>query len=213
MAVISRRYLIELIQRQLSGGQISDDSDLTDELINLYINGAIGFCAKAAYKEEIQLNGIEGVNDGFYAEFTGIVITKDTVTGQYKATFPQQPAGVGTGWDVADFMLIKGSGAKIFASPITPKEVRYLYSLPSGCNEVYFWMNGVTASIHSCNDITKYKANVRMLSTQSSNLDAPITLPDGYWPMAIDYLDKTLGIQLNIPIDISNDGVPSPQIR
>lgn len=209
----TRRILIELIQRQLSGGMISQDSELTDGLINIYINGAIGYAAKANYKEEIQLNGIESVSDGFYAEFTGITITLNAATGQYHATLPQQPAGVGIGWDVADFMLIKGSGTKLFANPISPREVRYLYSLPSGCDEVYFWMNGVTASLHSCSDITKYKASVRMISTQSSDLDAPITLPDAYWPMAIEYIDKTLGVQLNIPIDISNDGVPSPQIK
>lgn len=213
MAATSRRILIELIRRQLSGGFAQQDSELTDGLINQYINSGIGYAVKANYKDEIQLNGIESVADGFYAEFDAISITKDLSTGLYNATLPQQPAGVGIGWDISAFMLITGSGAKIFANPIGAREQRYLYSLPSGCDEVYFWINGVTASLHSCKDITKYKANVRMISTQSNDLDAPITLPDGYMPLVIEYIDKTLGIQLNEPIDISNDGKPSPQIR
>jgi hypothetical protein len=213
MAATTRRVLIELVQRQLSGGMISQDSDLSTGLINQYINSAVGYAAKAQYKEEIQLNGIENIADAFYSEFTGITITKDAVSGQYRATLPQQPVGIGVGWDISDFMLIAGSGAKIFASPISPREVHFLYELGTGCDEVYFWVNGLIASLHACSDITKYKANVRMISSQSSDLDAPMNIPDAYLPLIIEYIDKTLGFQMNMPIDSSEDGKPTPQIR
>jgi hypothetical protein len=213
MAATTRRHLIELIQRQLSGGAISQDSELTFGLINQYINSAVGYAVKANYKEEIQLNGIENVADAFYSEFTGITITKDSISGQYRATLPQQPVGVGAGWDISDFMLITGSGSKIFAKPISPREVHFLYELGAGCDDVYFWVNGITTSLHSCQDITKYKANVRMISSQSSDLDAPMNIPDGYLPLIIEYIDKTLGIQMNVAIDSSEDGKPTPQMR
>jgi hypothetical protein len=213
MAATTRRHLIELVQRQLSGGTISQDSELTSGLINQYINSAVGYAVKAQYKEEIQLNGIENISDAFYSEFIGITITKDTVSGQYRAALPQQPVGIGAGWDISDFMLIAGSGAKIFAKPISPREVHFLYDLDGGCDEVYFWVNGTTASLHSCSDITKYKANVRMISSQSSDPDAPMNIPDAYLPLMIEYIDKTLGIQMNVTIDSSEDGKPTPQMR
>lgn len=213
MAATTRKQVIETIQRQLSGGFASQDTELTFGLINQFLNGAIGYAAKANYKEEIQLNGIENVADAFYSNFQSITITKDNTTGLYKAQLPQQPVGVGTGWDISTFMIISGSGAKIFAHPITPKEIEFLYNLPAGCKEVYYWMNGAEASLHSCQDITKYKANVRMISTQSSALDTPVTIPDGYMPVIIEYMDKTLGVMLNLPIDSAEDGKPTPQMR
>jgi hypothetical protein len=213
MSATTRRHYIELIQRALSGGQISDDSDLSEGLINMYFNSACGFAIKANYKDEIQLNGIESVADAWYSGFSNIQITKDTTTGWYSATLPQQPAGVGAGWDISTFMLITGSGAKIFAKPISPREVEFLYNTSTPCNEVFYWVNGVEVSLHSGKDITKYLANIRMISSQSSDLDAPMNVPDTYLPMIIEYIAKSLGIELNMPIDNSDDGVPTPQIK
>lgn len=209
----TRRQLLETIQRLMLGGPASDDTSLTFGLINQHLNAAIGFAAKTNYKEEIQLNGIENISDAFYSSFANITITKDNTTGWYNATLPQQPVGIGAGWDISDFMIVTGSGAKLFAHPITPREVNFLYNAKKPCNEIFFWVNGTTANLHSCQDITGYKAIIRMISTQSSNLDAAVTVPDGYMPLIVDYLTKILGIEVQRPIDVSSDGVESPQVR
>jgi len=211
--ISTRGNICELIQRALNGGFASDDTEITIPLINLYLNSAIGFAVKSNYKETIQLEGTEGVSDGFYAIYTGISITKDALTGLYSATLPQQPAGVGAGWDVSYFMIITGSGKKLFAYPISAREIPYLYDNGSDCNEIYYWTNKNIATLHSCNDITKYKAQVRMICTQSDDMSSTITLPDGYLPVVIEYMAKTLGIQIQVPIDVSSDGVPTTQIK
>jgi len=209
----TRRQYLETIQRLIMGGFSSDDAELTLNLINQHLNAAIGYAAQTNYKQEIQLNGIENVSDSFYTSFAGISIAKDSASGWYNATLPQLPAGVGVGWDISAFIITTGSGAKIFAHPISPREVEFLYNARTPCNEVFYWANGVTANMHSCQDLTKYKASVRMISTQSSSMDSPLTVPDSYLPVVVEFLTKILGIQNQQPIDISSDGVPTPQVR
>lgn len=209
----TRRMVLETIQRLMLGGMASDDTELTTNLINQHLNAAIGYAAKTNYKEEIQLNGIENVSDAFYTSFTNININKDQNTGWYNATLPQQPAGVGIGWDISGFMLTTGSGAKLFAHPISPREVEFLYNGKKPCNEIFYWVNRDTVSLHSGQDITKYKANVRMISTQSSDLDSVVTIPDGYMPVVVKYMSEVLGIEVQRPIDNSSDGVETPQVR
>lgn len=209
----TRRQQLEVIQRLILGGFPSDDTEITQNLIDQHLNAAIGYAVKTNYKEEIQLNGIENVADAFYSQFAGISISKDNTTGWYTATLPQQPVGVGAGWDISTFMLVTGSGAKIFAHPITPREVEFIYNTDKPCNEVFYWISGITANLHACQDITKYKANIRMISSQSSDPDSPMNIPDGYLPVVVDYVAKILGIQVNRPIDVSSDGVETPQVR
>lgn len=209
----TRYHICEMIQRALNAGMASDDTEVTINLINQYLNSAVAFAAKAMFKESIQIDGIEDVADAFYASFPNITISIDNTTGLFQATLPQQPAGVSRGWDIAHFMLITGSGKKIFAKPISPKELIYLYDGESGCDEVYYYVDGSMARLHSCSDISKYKANVRMLATQSSDLTSPMSIPDAALAIIIDYIAKTLGIQLNMVYDNSEDGVPTPQVK
>lgn len=209
----TRKMVLETIQRLMLGGMPSDDTELTINLINQHLNAAIGYAAKTNYKEELQLNGIENVSDAFYTSFTNINISKDQSTGWYNATLPQQPAGVGTGWDISNFMLTTGSGAKLFAHPISPREVEFLYNGKKPCNEIFYWVNRDTVSLHSGQDLTKYKANVRMISTQSSDLDSVVTIPDGYMPVVVKYLSEVLGVEVQRPVDSSSDGVETPQVR
>lgn len=209
----TRGQYCEAIQRALSGGFVSDDTELTIPLINFYLNSAIGYAIKSSYKDEIQLNGAENVADGFYATFNNLNITKDNSTGWYSISLPQQTVGVGVGWDISSFLMVKGSGAKLFGYPIAQKEIAFLYTNPKGCKDVYFWVVKDKMNIYSCDDITKYKGIVTMLVSQSTDMDSTISVPDGYMPLIIEYLIKTLGIMTNMTIDVSSDGVDTPKVR
>lgn len=209
----TRGQYCESIQRVMASGFPSDDFSITIPLINFYLNSAIGYAIKLNYKEEIQLNGVESVSDAFYATFNGLSITYDAKTGWYNITLPQQTMGVGAGWDISSFMMVKGSGAKLFGYPITQKEVPLLYINPKSCNDVYFWVVKNKMEIYSCKDITKYQGRVTMLVSQSNDLDVEVNIPDGYMPVITDYLIKTLGIMMNLPVDISSDAVDTPKVK
>lgn len=209
----TRGQICEALQRIMLGGLASDDTDLTIPYINFYLNSAIGYAIKSNYKDEIQLNGTEGVSDGFYATFSGLTITKDNNTGWYNISLPQTTVGVGAGWDISNFMMVSGSGAKIFGNPIAQKELQYLYTNPKGCNDVFFWVVKDKMNIHSCKDISKYKGMVTMLVSQSDDIDSVVSIPDGYMPLIMEYLTKALGIVMNMPVDISSDGVETPKVK
>src|ERR1044072_4906674 len=207
MAGNTRRHIIELLIRQMASGFPSDDFSITPGIINQYLNSAIAFAIKNQYKEEIQLNGIESIADAVYATFSGLVITKDAVTGLYNITLPQQTVGIGAGWDISSFVMVTGSGAKLFGYPNTQRELAFLYNGAKGCNDVFFTVVKDKMEIHSCKDITKYKGRVTMIVTQSTDLDSVMNVPDTYMPIIIDYITKTLGVMMNMPVDISSDGV------
>ena len=73
----SRQTLIEQITRLVHNGQPTQDSDITDALINLYINQGVGLAVNQNYKESMQIDGVGYVNNSFYTTFKAIAVTKD----------------------------------------------------------------------------------------------------------------------------------------
>lgn len=214
MAATTRGIVCEMLQRVLLNSFASDDTDLTISLINQYLNSGIALAIKSSYKDELQLNGIEGVADGFYATFHGLIITADTnLPGNYIITLPQPTVGVGVGFDITAFIMVRGSGSKMIGYPIAQKEVGYLYTNPKPCDGVFFWTVNDKMNINSCKDLTKYKGIVTMLVSQSNDMDSTINIPDGYMPVIVDYMIKTFAPMLNISVDISSDGVDTPKVR
>lgn len=205
----TRQYVCEQIERVLLAGMPNDEVEITPSLINSYLNGAIAAAAAQAYKESIQLEGEGTVPDGFYATYKGLAITKDNDTGWWNLTLPQQPVGLARGHNISFVFLIAGSGKKNSAYPISPTEIDFLYNLPKSCADAYYWVDTNVMNLYSCSDISKAKAIVRMIVTQSSNLTDTITMPDDYMPFVFDYMMKVFGIMQQEPHDIANDGVPS----
>lgn len=210
---VTRQFLCEQIQRILLAGMAPDDTEITPFLINSYLNGAIAAAAAAAYKDNIQLEGTGTVPDGFYGTYKGLVLTKDNDTGWWNLTLPQQPVGIARGHNISFVFLIAGSGKKVSAYPISPTEIDFLYHLPKSCEDSYYWVDTDVMNIYSCTDISKMKAIVRMIVTQSSVLTDKLTMPDDYMPLVVDYMRKVFGIMQSEPYDISSDGVPTPQIK
>ena len=89
---MTRSFYIERIIRQVYGGQPTDDSEITPNLVNSFINDGIALAAKQNYIESIKMDGVAYVNNGFSTTFSGIAITSDTTNNLgYKLTLPQIP--------------------------------------------------------------------------------------------------------------------------
>jgi hypothetical protein len=52
---MTRKVLIEQIRRMLYGGVPTDDANITEKEINLYINEALAYMAKVNYTDSIKL--------------------------------------------------------------------------------------------------------------------------------------------------------------
>ena len=60
---MTRKIFIERILRQIYNGQPSDDSSITFNQVNQWLNDAIGVAAKKNYTDSIQMDGVAYVNN------------------------------------------------------------------------------------------------------------------------------------------------------
>ena len=71
-----RTTYIERLIRQVYGSQPNDDSEITFNLVNAWINEGIGIAVKKNYTDSLQLDGIAYINNSFYSTFAGLAITQ-----------------------------------------------------------------------------------------------------------------------------------------
>lgn len=205
----TRGYICERIQRQIYNNFASDDATITLNLINSYLNDAIGMAVKANYKESLQADGIGYVNNSFYATFKGIAITKnDDET--YKLTLPQIPFAVGKNEGVATLQFKKDDTVSATAIPISINQVGYAFNMRPIQNKIVYWTENQFAYVKTTLPLYLFTATVRLVSKGiSDDLDAVINVPDDYTAMMADYIAKILLLQRRQPLDTANDGVDS----
>lgn len=205
----TRGYICERIQRLIYNNLASDDATITLNLVNSYLNEAIGMAVKANYKESIQTDGIGYINNSFYATFKGIAITKnDDET--YKLTLPQIPFAVGKNEGVATLQFKKDNEVSQTAIPISLNQVGYAFNMRGVQNKIVYWTENQYAYVKTTLPLYLFTATVRLVSKGvSDDLDAVINVPDEYFPMMAEYIRNQLLIERKQPLDSSNDGVDS----
>ncbi|MCE9537882.1 MAG: hypothetical protein K8R85_01510 [Bacteroidetes bacterium] len=206
----TRGLICERIQRQIYNNFASDDATITLNLINSYLNDAIGIAVKANYKESIQADGIGYVNNSFYATFKGIAVTKnDDET--YKLTLPQIPFGIGKNEGVATLQFKKDNEVSQTAIPISINQVGYAFNMRPMQNKIIYWTENQYAYVKSTLPLYLFTATVRMISGGiSTDLDSVVNVPDEYYPIMVEYIKNQLLFERQQPIDTSNDGVDKP---
>ena len=92
---MNRKTYIEMVRRQIYGGQPADDATITVGLVNKWLDIAIAAAAKHNNKDNITIDGISYINNSFYTIFKGLSVTKDE-NFLWKIELPQLPLGIGT---------------------------------------------------------------------------------------------------------------------
>ena len=90
-----RRVFIEMIRRQIYGGQPNDDAEITPNLVSKWLDFGIAAAAEKNQKDNLMLDGIAYVNNSFYTTFKSLAITNDSF-GVWKVELPQIPLGLGS---------------------------------------------------------------------------------------------------------------------
>jgi len=206
---MTRNIFIERILRQIYNGQPSDDSSITYNLVNQWLNDAIGLAAKKNYTDGIQMDGIAYVNNSFYTTFTDLDIVAelvDTVT--YSVDLPLIPIALGRNEGIATLQFVGDNRTSQTAIPLSMNQVAYIEQLRPIQNKILYWIEGKNIYIKSAIQLTSYKATVRMISGgDSSDLNSTLTVPDDYVPIIVEYIKGQLAFERSRPIDTSNDGV------
>jgi len=205
---MTRKTFIERILRQIYNGQPSDDSSITFNLVNQWLNDAIGVAAKKNYTDSIQMDGVAYVNNSFYTSYSSLTITQvDNTT--FKFTLPQIPVALGKNEGIATLQFSNSKSPTSFgAVPLSMNQVGYQDTLRPIQNKVVYWPQGQEVYMSTGIPLTAYKANVRMVSGGDlTDLNSTLIIPDDYVPIMVEYIKAQLAFERSRPIDTSNDGV------
>ena len=206
---MTRNSVIERILRQIYNGQPSDDSNITYNLVNQWLNDAIGLAVKKNYTDSIQMDGVAYVNNSFYTTFTNLDISAETVdTVTYSISLPLIPYALGKNEGVATLQFVGDKKTSQTAIPLSINQVAYIEQLRPIQNKILYWVEGKNIFIKSSIPLTSYKATLRLISGgDSTNLNSTLIVPDDYMPMVIEYIKNQLAFERSRVIDQSNDGV------
>ena len=206
---MTRYALIERILRQIYNGQPSDDSSITYNLVNQWLNDAIGMAVKKNYTDNIQIDGVAYVNNSFYTTFTNIDINAESVdTVTYSIDLPIIPYSLGRNEGVAMLQFVGDKKTSQTAIPLSMNQVAYIEQLRPIQNKILYWVEGKNIYVKSSIPLTQYKATLRLISGgDSTDLNSTLIVPDDYMPMVIEYIKGQLAFERSRPIDSSNDGV------
>jgi len=206
---MTRYALIERILRQIYNGQPSDDSSITYNLVNQWLNDAVGLAVKKNYTDSIQMDGVAYVNNSFYTTFTNIDINAESVdTVTYSIDLPVIPYALGRNEGVAMLQFVGDKKTSQTAIPLSMNQVAYIEQLRPIQNKILYWIEGKNIYVKSSIPLTQYKATLRLISGgDSTDLTSTLIVPDDYMPMVIEYIKGQLAFERSRPIDQSNDGV------
>lgn len=205
---MTRRALIERIRRQIYNGQPSDDATITVGLVNNYLNDAIAFAAKTNYIENVKLDGIASVNNGFYCTFKNISVTQDEQF-TWKVQLPQIPVGLGDneGLSTLSFKDYQSNQLSQTVIWITENQRSYFDGMRPIPNKLLAYNNGDSVYVKSTLLLFQYTAQVTMVSGGlSTDLSSTVNVPPDYFGGIMTYMQQQFLLELNQPKDLSNDG-------
>lgn len=205
---MQRQTFIERILRLIYNEQPTDDSAITFNLVNEWLNDGIGVAAKKNYTDNLQLEGVAFVNSSFFTTFSNLTITQAD-TDLYTVTLPQIPFALGKTDGVASLQIYSNQQSRA-GVPLNTAQSVYQNNIRPIQGKFAFWYDGKTIYIKSGTIITNYKAKIRMVSGGvSSDLTSELNVPDDYIPVIVEYM-KLLIANKQRPIQTTNDGVDSP---
>jgi hypothetical protein len=205
---MTRKTFIERILRQIYNGQPSDDSSITYNLVNEWLNDAIGLAVKKNYTDGIQMDGVAYINNSFYTTFNyGINITSVDFT-TYVIDLPIIPYALGRNEGVAMLQFTGEGKTSQTAIPLSMNQVAYIESLRPIQNKILYWIEGQYIYVKSSILLSAYKASLTMITGgDSSDLNSTLIIPDDYVPIIVEYIKGQLAFERSRPIDTANDGV------
>lgn len=204
-----RQELIERLIRQVYGGFPTDDAQISDNLVNSWLQDATAYAAKMCYADSVKLDGVAYVNNSFYATFSGLEITADdTINFGYKLTLPDIPPGLGRNEGIGTLQLKDENGfVSLPAIPLSLNQVGYADSMPPISNKILYWNEGKLLKMKSTLQLWDYEGIVRMVSAgDKTDLNSEINVPGDYFPFMVEYVQKQLQMMRRMPQDLVNEG-------
>lgn len=205
---MTRRQFIERVLRQIYGGPVSDDSTITVNLVNLWLQDAIGLAAKANYKDNLAIDSINYINNSFYTTFKNLAISTNEQF-LWRISLPQIPLGIGN-TDGISTIQIKDNSSPQISYPVvlmSQNQRSFHQGMRQIPNRITGYSEGEFIYLESTLILNLYTGYVTMISGgDSTNLDSTLNVPADYYSVMVEYLKQQLMFERGVPTDTVNDG-------
>ena len=208
---MQRKQYIELVRRQIYGGQPNDDAEITPNLVNKYLDFGVAFAAQKNYIDNNRLEGVSFVNNSFYTTFKSLEIESDEQF-LWKIELPQIPVGIGANEGVSTIKLKDNESNQLTFPfiPLTMNQTTYNRGMRPIPNKTLYYSEGKNLFILSTLLLSDYTAQVTMISGgNSADMDSEYNVPPDYIPFIGDYIKKELMFERLSPVDEKADGLDS----
>lgn len=208
---MTRRTYIEKILRNIYGDFPNDDSSITFNLVNIWLNEGIGLAVRQNQKDNISIDGISYVNNSFYTTYKNRSITQDENL-IWKITLPEIPIAIGRNEGIS-VLQIKDSNGQLTLPliPLSENQRGYYQTMRPIPNKILYYYEGLFVYVVSTLLLNLYTASVTMISGGDfTNLDSELNVPQDYMPVIDAYVGKMLMQERFVPQDLADDGVDIP---
>lgn len=205
---MNRAVFIERALRQIYGGFPTDDSTITTNLVNTWLEDAAAVAAKQNYKDNLTIDGINYVNNSFYTTFKGLSVTKDE-NFLWKIELPSIPLGIGTSEGISTLVFKDPSNNQISYPGVwlSQNQVSYQRGMRSIPNKVLIYSEGKYVYALSTLALSAFTATATMISAgDSTDLNSELNVPSDYFPVMVEYIKQQLMFERSVPVDGANDG-------
>lgn len=205
---MTRAAYIEKTLRQLYGGYVSDDSEITVGLVNTWLSEGIAEAAKQNYKDTAVMDGIAYVNNGFYTTFKGLAPAYDEKY-TYVVDLPEMPIGLGSSFGISTVQLKDtASNVSYPLIPISANQKTYFQTMRTIPNKTVYYQEGSKIYIYTTLILnSQYTTTVSMISGgDSGDLNSELNVPPDYLGVIDAFIGKMLMAELGRPKDQNNDG-------
>lgn len=204
---MNRATFIERALRQIYGGQPTQDSNITNNLVNQWLSDATAIAASKNYKDNYTIEGINFVNNSFYTTFKELPITK-VEQNLYRFTLPHIPVGLGYSEGVSTVQFVDSQGiVSRTGIPLSMNQVTYFPNMRVIPNKTLYYSEGIYCYVQSVIGLTIYTAKVKLISGgDSTDLNSELNVPSDYFPVLVEYIKQQLLLEQSRPKDQNNDG-------
>lgn len=203
----TRFMFIKRVLRQIYNDQPSDDSNITTNLVNMWLNDAVGAAAKKNYTDNLQMDGVAYANNSFYTSFSQLSITSVSQF-VYQLTLPQIPFALGHNEGIGVLQFVDSNGSiSDPAIPLSENQVGYYRNMRAIPNKILYFSEGLFLYAISTLQLNNYTGSVRIVSGgDNTNINSILNVPDDYKPIMIDYIKNQLAWERAQPRINTNDG-------
>lgn len=200
----SKRQLAQKYLTEFSGGIISDDIRVDERFVIEEINEAIAYVAKGSMMESANIDGIFYANEQFLVTYRNVPVVSSDDNEFRFSVLPDIPIGLPKGRGL--YMVLPPLGSENTIKPISLRELPFLFHQPPIPKVTFYWIEGGIINYYP--QPTFNKVSTKMITSGTSDIDIPLTIPPDALVQVKEYVTKSLMMLFKIQPDATNDGQP-----